>query len=108
MGRFSKTIMNYYNPQIGIIANQDEGGVPFDKSTDRALRSHNPVATANAPFVPDTVDAHGGLMQNHTPPLLPFAQNGYLYVWNYNQNYQGDAPMDLQPQIDMPKPWEMI
>lgn len=100
--------MNFYNPQLGILANQDKGGIPLIIASDIPLMRHNPMASAGELYVPDTLDAHGGMDSNFAPPLLPFAENGRLAVWAYNQNYQGVAPMELQPQLDLGKPWEMI
>ena len=100
--------MNFYNPQLGILANQYWGGIPLIIASDIPLMRHNPLSSANERYVPDTLDAHGGMDSNFSPPLPPFAENGRLVVWNYNQNYQGVAPMELQPQIDLGKPWEMI
>jgi len=99
--------MIYYNPQLGILANQYEGGIPQLVPSDIALMGLNPLATANHAFTPDTQDAHGGQGETWLSDPMPFTTPDRNIVWDYNQNYQGTAPMDLQPQLVLPDPWDV-
>lgn len=96
------------NPQISLLANQDENGIPMQTLWDYFAMQHNPILSANHPFVPDTQDAYGGQGYTQIAPPLPFENPNRLIVWDYNQNYQGLAPMELQPQYDPPPPWESM
>jgi len=91
-----------------ILANQDESGIPTMSEWDYYAMQFNPIARANHPFVPDTQDAHGGQGFTQIAPSIPFENPYRLIVWDYNQNYQGIAPMELQPQYDPPPPWEAM
>lgn len=100
--------VNLYNPQVGILSNQEEGGIPRHTMWDVYAEQHNPIASANHPFTPNTQDAYGGAYAfTDFSPELPIDNPDRLIVWNYNQNYQGIAPMELQPQFQPPDPWEV-
>lgn len=93
------------NPQQSLLANQYESGIPTHTLWDVYAEQHNPIASANHPFVPDTIEAHGG--QGYTQ-VAPRPYNQYpdrLIIWDYNENYQGVAPMELQPVYDPPPAW---
>lgn len=91
-----------------IIANQYLGGVPKHTLWDEYAEKHNPIASANHPFVPDTQEAHGGQGFTNSIDQYGVADQSRLIIWNYEQNYQGNAPLELQPQLDLPKPWETV
>ena len=93
------------NPLESIIANQYESGKPTHTLWDVYAEQHNPIASANHPFVPDVWFAHGGQGFTQIAPPLPNAFPDRLIVWDYNQNYQGIAPMELQPQYNPPPPY---
>ncbi len=97
----------YYKPFQGILANQYESGIPKMTDWDAPAMLHNPLAAANHPFTPDTSDAHGGQAFTDSIDQYAVADQTRLIVWNYNQNYQGVAPLDLQPQLQMPPAWEV-
>jgi len=96
------------NPQQSILANQDESGIPMQTLWDYYALQFNPVLEANHPFVPDTPDAHGGMMFTQIAPPIAFETPNRLIVWDYNQNYQGESPMELQPQYNPIPPWEAM
>jgi hypothetical protein len=95
------------NPQVSLLANQYESGRPMHTIWDVYAEQHNPIASANHPFVPDTQDAHGGSGFTNFSPELPIASPEQLIVWYYEQNYQGTAPLEVQPQLNLPNPWEV-
>lgn len=96
------------NPQISLLANQDESGIPTQSPWDYYALQFNAITRANHPFVPDTPDAHGGQAYTMIAPEIAFQNPNRLIVWDYNQNYQGVSPMDLQPQYNPPPPWESM
>lgn len=95
------------SPKQSLLANQYESGVPTHTLWDEYAEQHNPIASANHRFTPDTPDAHGGQAYTNSIEQYGFADQTRLIVWAYNQNYQGIAPLDLQPQLQLPNPWEI-
>jgi len=96
------------NPQVSLLANQYENGIPMHTLWDYYAEQFNPVERAQHPFVPDTPEAHGGQSYTMIAPPLPFQNPNRLIVWDYNQNYQGVAPMELQPEYNPIPPWQAM
>lgn len=97
---------NTYNPYTNPAANQIIDGIPRHTEWDIYAEAHR--ADEHTIYTPNTNDAYGGTFGNETnfSDLLPFENPQSVIVFNENQNYQGIAPMELQPLLYMPDPWE--
>lgn len=96
---------NTYDPYSNPAANQLIDGIPRHTEWDVYAERHNPV-NFGIFITPDTMDAHGGEAETNFTETLAFRNPQSIIVWTEEQNYQGIAPMELQPLLEMPNPWE--
>ena len=95
---------NNFDPGRNPIANQYNSGVPIDTTWDAAARTLNPFE-ALLPVL-NTLDAYGNMAFTNTIDFMTYADVNNAFVYSYNINYQGEAPMDLQPTLAIPYPWQ--
>ncbi len=93
------TFSAYTNPA----ANNLMDGIPRHTEWDVYAEAHR--CDAGMIYTPDTNDAHGSMVENNFTGTPGFSNPQSVIVFNENQNYQGISPMDLQPLVEMPDPW---
>ena len=91
-------------PFESLLANQYEDGIPRHTQWDVFGEQHNPRGSQK--FILDTPDHHGGNAYTDKSPVLPFGNPINPIVYSYDGNYQGVAPLELQPLLNLPNPWE--
>lgn len=94
-----------WTPFWGLIANQEAGGTPKHTEWDVYAEQHNPLSS----FIPilNTPDYQNGAgMFTNYSEVLGFRNPLANYVYTPDQNYEGVAPMELQPLLNLPNPWE--
>ncbi len=108
-------------PGLSQYGNQFDGGVPLDNLQNAVHRAYVPDPQALTYDVPNVGSPGRG-----NPLLYPYSElpNGFMPVFeNYSDwlsfsnpsrlvvyvddlNYRGVSPMELQPLVDAPEPWE--
>ncbi len=108
-------------PGLNQYGNQFDGGVPLDNLQNAAHRAYTPDPQTLTYDVPNVGSPGRG-----NPLLYPHSElpNGFMPVFeNYSDwlsfsnparlityvddlNYRGVSPMELQPLVDAPEPWE--
>jgi len=94
------SLLGCHNP-----INQEESGIPTHTMWDVYAEKFNPRGS----FVPvlDTPDAYGGDKAfTNFSGVLPLRLNQPLIIVAPQGNYQGIAPLELQPELNAPYPWE--
>lgn len=99
-------IGNTFNPYRNPAANNLMDGVP--RHTEWDVYAEQYVFNEGQIFTPNTNDAYGGAFGNYTDfaPDMDFVNPQSVIVFAENQNYQGIAPIEMQPTLDLPEPWE--
>lgn len=96
------------NPQESLLANQYESGIPTMTLWDWYAMQANPIADAGRLITLDTQDANGGQGFTDFSPEPDYENPSRVINWYYEQNYQGTAPLELQPELELPEAWEMF
>jgi hypothetical protein len=101
--------------------NQYDNGAPLDTPWDRYARNYDPTPEALSFGVPNVGDNSRGVpllwpfteMQNGFMPIfdnfsdwLAFSNPSRLIVYVDDLNYRGLSPLELQPLVNAPEPWE--
>jgi len=97
---------NTYNPYVNPAANNLMDGIP--RHTEWDVYAEQYVFNEGQLYTPNTPDAYGGAFGNYTDfaPDMNFVNPQSVIVFAENQNYQGIAPLELQPTLELPEPWE--
>src|SRR5262245_45393005 len=110
-------------PQIYLYGNQYDGGQPLDNLQNAVHRKYTPDPMALVMGVPNLGAPGRGLpllwpfseigLDGALPPFtnfsdwLSFSNASRLIVFVDDLGYQGVSPMELQPQLDQPEPWDV-
>lgn len=96
---------NTYSPYVNPAANNYENGIPMHTQWDVYAEKHNPLGYET--YIFDTPDAHNGAIGNFTnfSEAQNFNNPDRPITWFYDQNYQGESPLELQPLLNLPQPW---